>query len=940
LFNSFFGKNLTIAILSPIMNPNRLRMKRVGSVLASLILVLVSTVVLAQTSSISGKVRNASGVSLGRLSVQIKGTTVGTTTDDNGNFTLAIPSSTKYPFTLVVSGVGAISQEIVVKSASDIIDIEVLSATSLSDEIVVSATRTQTRALESPVTIERVGLNTIRNAPAANYYDIIGNVKGVDLVTSSLTFKTVTTRGFAGSGNTRFNQIMDGMDNQAPGLNFSVGSIIGLTELDVESMELLPGASSALYGPGGMNGTLLINSKSPFKYEGLSFQSKVGMMHTDGRYREPSPYYNVSLRYAKKISEKLAFKVGAELIHAKDWLADDQRNYIRPTATNGLTVGQFGDGTRESDPNYNGANSYGDETSIPSATNTFILGAIGAAVPPISGFINGLIAEGVPAVSRTGYREELVADPNTINAKISGSLNYKINNNLELVLAGYWGNGNTIYTGSDRYSLKDFKIGQYKLELLSKNWMVRAYTTQEDAGQSHNLTAASRITNERLKPSATWIQEYWQSYVNSRMSGQNGYDAHNTARAFSDRGLPVPGSDAFKAVYDQVIRTPIKDGGALFLDKTNLYAIEGQYNLAEYTKKVADILIGGNFRQFRLNSQGTLFIDTAGPIPINEWGIYAQAGRNFGERVRIIISGRYDKNENFAGRVTPRATAVIKVAKNNNIRVSYQTAYRFPSTQQQYIRLGVGGGETLLGGLPVFAEIYNFAGNPPVDLPLSSPTNPKVSTFNEFKPESVQSIELGYKGLVANDKLLIDVYGYLGEYTNFIVRRAVAQKINPSLGYTASNLQTLSIPVNSTAKVKTYGAGFSLEYRMARGYFATLNATTDVLQDVPEGFVAFFNAPQYRYNIGFGNNGFGKDKRLGFNIVYRWQDSFMYESDFVSGEVPAFHNVDAQVSYKFPAIKSLIGLGAMNILNQYYITAPGNPSVGGMYYVRFAYNIF
>ncbi|HLO79765.1 MAG TPA: TonB-dependent receptor, partial [Chitinophagaceae bacterium] len=479
-----------------------------------------------------------------------------------------------------------------------------------------------------------------------------------------------------------------------------------------------------------------------------------------------------------------------------------------------------------------------------------------------------------------------------------------------------------------------------KIELLSKNWLVRAYTTQEDAGQSHNLTAASRITNEILKPSATWIQEYWQSYVNSRMSGLNAYDAHNAARAFSDRGLPTPGTDAFKAVYDKVIRTPIKNGGALFLDKTNLYAVEGQYNLAEYTKKVADILIGGNFRQFRLNSQGTLFIDTAGAIPINEYGIYAQAGRNFGDKLRIIISGRYDKNENFAGRVTPRATAVIKVAKNNNIRVSYQTAYRFPSTQQQYIRLGVGGGETLLGGLPVFYNIYNFAGNPPVDLPLSSSSNPKQSTFNEFKPESVQSIELGYKGLVANDRLLIDVYGYIGEYTNFIVRRAVGQKINPSLGYTPSNLRTLSIPVNSTAKVKTYGGGFSMEYRMTRGFYATLNATTDVLQDVTEGFIAYFNAPRYRYNMGFGNNGFGKDKRFGFNIAYRWQDSFFYESDFVTADVPAFHNVDAQVSYKFPAIKSLVGIGAMNVLNQYYITAPGNPSVGGLYYVRFAYNIF
>ena len=100
-------------------------------------------------------------------------------------------------------------------------------------------------------------------------------------------------------------------------------------------MELLPGASSALYGPGGMNGTLLINSKNPFKYQGLSFQVKEGIMHTDGKYRHPAPYNNWSLRWGKKISEKFAFKITGEFIQAKDWLADDQRNYIRPTAANG-----------------------------------------------------------------------------------------------------------------------------------------------------------------------------------------------------------------------------------------------------------------------------------------------------------------------------------------------------------------------------------------------------------------------------------------------------------------------------------------------------------------------------------------------------------------------------------------------------------------------------
>ena len=144
--------------------------------------------------------------------------------------------------------------------------------------------------------------------PAVNFYDVISTLKGVDVTTSSLTFKAPTTRGFGGSGNTSFNQLVDGMDNQAPGLNFSVGAIIGLNELDIDNLELLSGATSALYGPGGMNGTLLMTSKNPFKYQGLSFIIKQGMLHVDGRERPVSPYYNWSLRWAKKSLKSLLLR--------------------------------------------------------------------------------------------------------------------------------------------------------------------------------------------------------------------------------------------------------------------------------------------------------------------------------------------------------------------------------------------------------------------------------------------------------------------------------------------------------------------------------------------------------------------------------------------------------------------------------------------------------
>ncbi len=296
-------------ILLAYSKPKLPNMKHNCRLMIAMLVVLFLTVAgHTQTITISGTVRNSiTKEPVPSVSVLVKGQSSGTFTNEDGSFKLNVD---KTPVVLIFSSVGYENQELTVSDAATAVALDFVPASSLGQEVVVSASRLPERILESPVSIERVSAANIRSAPATSYYDIVNTLKGVDVVASSLTFKTPTTRGFAGSGSTRFNQIVDGMDNQAPGLNFSVGSVIGLTELDVESMELLPGASSALYGPGGMNGTLLINSKNPFRYQGLSFQVKTGIMHTDGRQRDPSPYHNWSLRWAEKVSEKFAFKIG------------------------------------------------------------------------------------------------------------------------------------------------------------------------------------------------------------------------------------------------------------------------------------------------------------------------------------------------------------------------------------------------------------------------------------------------------------------------------------------------------------------------------------------------------------------------------------------------------------------------------------------------------
>ena len=979
-------------------------MKTIHLKIASiLVCTLFSFCSFAQTAAITGSVKSkTTGENISAVSVVVKGTKLGTFTDDRGNF--KITGVFNYPATLVISSIGYGNAEVTVNASGENVKANLEPVSALAQEVVVSASRLPERILESPVSIERVSSANIRNAAASSYYDLIGNLKGVDLTISSLNFKTPSTRGFNGSGNLRLNQLVDGMDNQAPALNFAVGSIIGLTELDVDNMELLPGASSALYGSGGMNGTLLINSKNPFKYQGLSVQVKQGVNQVSSSQRSSAPYSDYSLRYAKKIGEKFAFKIGAQYIKAQDWQGTDTRNLLRENVISSLKGGD-----RQSDPNYDGVNVFGDEASA--SMNAFAQAVraqfIAGGGQPIASGVDQMIVAGMspqqiaaniggnpatapyaqylpfliptsavpnnsyrgtflgksPTVSRTGYDEKNLVDYNSYNARFSLGLNYKITDDIEAVFLGYYGIGTSVYTGADRYSLKNFKVGQYKLELKAKNWFLRGYTTQENSGDSYTATTSALYVNRAWKNDQTWFQQYAGIYgasilgINPSAFGTpfSETQSHGFARAYAETGRFLPGTAQFDSAFNKAINTDINNGGARFADKSSMYHYEGQYNFNDVVK-VVEVLVGGNFRHFSLNSKGTIFADTAGPISINEYGGYLQVQKKLLKDVlKLTGSIRYDKNENFDGRFTPRFSALIKIKEDNNIRLSYQTAYRFPSTQDQYINLVTGGANRLIGGLPQFETFFNLKNNPGytsesiVNYRASfasgtpNPTLLKVATFTPVKPETMQSFELGYKTLI-NKKLLIDLYGYYSRYQNFIARVAVGRGVSGDPNRAPIDLASpfttnnLSFVTNTTEPVKAIGYGIGMEYYVIKNYVVAANFSSDQLNNVQAGLITFFNAPKYRFNIGLSNANVYKG--IGFNINYKWQDKINWEGTFGSGEVPSYGTADMMISYKVSKVRSMFKVGATNLFNNYYRSAFGNPEVGGLYYASFAYNIF
>jgi outer membrane receptor protein involved in Fe transport len=942
---------------------------------AFIMLLLSVSTLMAQSVTISGTVTDkTSKETLPGVSVTVKGKTIGASTNGSGKFSFTTTQNT--PFTVVVSYLGYKSVEATVSSATNSLSIELEAQAILGQEVVVAASRTPEKILESPVSIERVSAAAIKESGNNSFYDALANLKGVESSSQSLTFRSINTRGFNSNGNVRVNQITDGMDTQAPGLNFSVGNIIGLSELDVESVELLPGASSALYGSGGTNGTMLMTSKNPFTYSGLSVQLRLGANHFDDPTTPSTGLRDFSFRYAAKSkNNRFAFKTSTSYLSGRDWSGSDYSNFDR-------NAQGAKSGTRATDPAYDGVNTYGDETLIPSLksiaanyytpVNQYVAGyttAMGVAPTPAQtiawiGTIPGLAALGATNVygmyaaqnlyptnniTRTGYNESDLVDYNTKSVKSLNSIHYKLSSTVEASLAASWGSGTTVYTGSERYSIKNFKLSQYKAEIKGNDFYVRAYTTRENSGDSYNATALGSYLNEYYSPTATtWVPTYLGAFTSKILplaAGGGGLtvDGANTfARAAADANRFNPGTPIFEWAKENITSKTIGSagGGAKFADKTFVNQYEGMYNFTNALKGAVELQVGGMYRQYTLRSNGTIFNDSAQKLIIKEAGAFIQLGKKFlDDKLKISAATRYDRSQNFKGQFTPRITGVYTVAPNNNIRVSYQTGFRIPTTQNQYISLNTGS-TTLVGGIASSLDAYGLRsgvgqGYTRNSVVAGAPV--KYNFSSELRPEKSQSFELGYKGLILPN-LLVDVYGYSTQYKDFIaslalLRAETAGVATGTIPTTAS--RSFGTVVNNPDKVKAYGFGFGVDY-LYKDFKISANASRDKLQESTSDLQSEFNTPGYRFNVGVSNPNLYKN--VGASVSYRYQGQYRWQSVFIAGTVPAFGTMDAQVNFRFPAQKLTMKFGGSNILNKYYRTNFGNPMVGAVYYVSFTFD--
>lgn len=814
-------------------------------------------------------------------------------------------------------------------------------------EVTVSASRVKESLLRSPVSVQKVGASYFRASAAPSFFDALENVQGVQMITPSMGFKVLNARGFANTTNVRFAQLVDGMDVQSPHIGGPIANALGPSDLDVDNVEIVPGVASALYGMNTVNGLANISTKDPWMAPGLSLQQKTALTHLSDPNSGAKLFSETSVRWAHIVSSRLAFKINATFTKGYDWIAGDHTE-LNPNAN--ASTGLTGADNPARDP----VNSYGNESSD---RRTISLQG--------KNYV----------VARTGYDEKDVVDYDLQNIKADGGIYYKLSSRSSISYLFHIAVLDNVYQRANRFRLQDYLVQQHGIQYQSPALQLKLYLNNENTGNSYNLRSMAENIDRNYKPDNAWYADYTSAFNNAYNAGVALAQAHRQARAFADDGRYVPGAAAFNSVLDKLQQINNWDTGAALKVKASFIHAEGQFNLSEQwpvlrKKAGLEVLAGADHRTYIIVPDGNYFIN---PAPGKEYtnirygktGGFVSVTRSLlNDRLKIGAILRADKNDYFRLAWSPRFTAVYSPLPTQHLRLSFQGGYRYPSIFEAYSNVNSGGVKRV-GGLPAMSQgifenawlqssITAFQQAVLNDINVNGLTQQAAIERNEallkknpytyIKPEHVNSIEGGYKGVFTGGRLFVDADLYFNNYRNFIAQAnmnvpniQLADSV-PFALYSKSRQSQYRMWTNSQTKVYNYGASLGVTYSV-NGYRVHANSSFAKLRMSAneDGLEDGFNTPEWTVNIGVSKEQIVKN--AGAGISWKWQSSYYWQSFLINGEVPAYNTLDAQLSYAFPKLHCKVKLGAGNLLNKYYNSFLGGPSIGGMYYLTVQYGL-
>ncbi len=862
-------------------------------------------------------------------------------TDGNGAFTIKIDS---LPAELVASAFGFEPKKVTITGADKKIELALEPTSVVLEDAQIVASKISEKQKQSPISVEALDLVSIKEAAAPSFYEALGNMKGVDLTSASIGFKIINTRGFNSTSPVRSLQVIDGVDNQAPGLNFSLGNFLGASELDVQKVDIISGAAGALYGPSAFNGVIAIETKDPYRTQGSSFQIKVG----ERALKE------VAFRWAEGYkradgSPSWALKLNVYALQVNDWEASN----MQPTE---------GSESAQTNPGgYDAVNRYGDEVAYNDGGDAKTYAGIGT-------------------YHRRGIEENALVDYGTENLKIATAAQYKFKGGVEAIYSMNFGSGTTVYQGDNRFSLKDIMFLQNRVELRQADkWFVRAYVTHEDAGKTYDAYFTALRMQDSVLDEGFWANQYrsfWNIFQKSKVKALAGYPSetlpnlefteqmaqmwamypeafaefHISNRTWIDGAYNpdsslIPGTRAFDILKQKIINTPFHEGGSQFFDRSSLQHLQGQRSIQ--FSQIGQLYLGGNIRRYNPNSKGTIFSDTNGVrLRVQELGLFT-GFKLESERCIANLSLRLDKNQNFNWLMSPALSLVYTPNKHAVLRAGLTSAIRNPTLQDQYLYYNVGRA-LLLGNLRGYDSLVTLENVG--DFLAASPQARASWEWDYYslpgvKPEKVQSVELGYRDTWWN-RIYVDATYYYSWYQDFIGYH-VALKIDDNPGGSAADrlrsAQAYRVASNAQEMVTTQGFSIGANYYIRHLAFAG-NYSWNVLNSgVDDPIIPAYNTPEHKYNLSVSARDLDWKHvtgKWGYLVSHKWVEGFLFEgSPQFTGSIPSYRLTDAQISWSDLKDKMVFKLGTSNALNRKVVQVYGGPAVGRLIYLSGTFNL-
>lgn len=560
--------------------------------------------------------------------VSVKDTKFGAQTDVQGNYTIkGVPAGN---YTLVFSYIGFKAVEKTVSGGDAQVNVEMeVGNVSTQDIIVLGVSRKAEKVTDAPASIQTVSAQELDRVPlAGGYGQALATLKGVDFVRSGIDGVGINARGFNSAFNTRMMVITDGRFSILPGNGLPVGNLNTNIKEDIQSVEMILGPASALYGPNAHNGIVNIVSKDPRTSQGTTFAGNFGMQnYLSGRFRHAGA------------AGDFAWKATFEYMQARDW---DFTDTVYQTGVNGGNIPHFNPanptvGIRR--PNFitenkNGANRGNTNVDVLNVKHIRAEGSLYWNMPIESEFLGG--------------RPDLI-------------LTYGQSNN--------WGAGPT---NAGRNYINDWLFGTWQAKFVSPRLFAQVYNTWNNSGNTFPIQNVTNIMNGNIVPVPTLFGPLRDAarvgrVLNGTITADEAIQAARFVELSSRLNAEIQYNNKIGDNFNFVI--------GLTYQADNPRS-EGTYlgdNVAFRGDGTANLGTG------RLLSDGFITIPSIWQI-----GGAAQFDWDITSDLRLVGAARYDQHAIFGGMFAPKAGLIYKVA-NGAVRATYGRGFVAPTVLNMFI---------------------------------------------------------------------------------------------------------------------------------------------------------------------------------------------------------------------------------------------------------------